>query len=264
MSFVLDKVSEDTFYENLLLGLPKILEKQYRFRNVTLQRFPACLKTEITSWEQFNGVKLPEDLKQFYLASNGFKLNWNYIFSQTEMLPVGSINVNSICDLTLFDVKITNSPDLKGSKFDRYLKQSTETKAFKLVNIDDQNFVTLIYGGVSKSLPQIFLIDDNFYGYYLTNSFRKYLRMAIVHLGLPYWQFCFTPTGIPSWAEQIYMIVAPLLPTASPVPNDSDETDQSTIENPNILDVSVFKLKPHESRRMYENQSPKNRKPSFK
>lgn len=40
MGFVVDKVSEDSFYENLLLGLSRVLEKSPCVSKVTLKRIP--------------------------------------------------------------------------------------------------------------------------------------------------------------------------------------------------------------------------------
>lgn len=62
--------------------------------------------------------------------------------------------------------------------------------------------VCLVYLN-SRSNPTIWLADDELKWHYLTDKFKQYFQMAIVHLGLPYWQFCFTPQGIPSWVEVI-------------------------------------------------------------
>jgi tubulin polyglutamylase complex subunit 2 len=35
----------------------------------------------ITSWEQRHSCTLPKDLKNFYLATDGFKLIWNYEYA---------------------------------------------------------------------------------------------------------------------------------------------------------------------------------------
>lgn len=55
----------------------------------------------------------------------------------------------------------------------------------------------------SRSNPTIWLADEELKWHYLSDKFKQYLLMAIVHLGLPYWQFCFTPQGVPSWVEVI-------------------------------------------------------------
>lgn len=33
--------------------------------------------------------------------------------------------------------------------------------------------------------------------------------MAIYHLGLPFWQYCFTPRGVPAWVQQIIFMDLP-------------------------------------------------------
>lgn len=46
----------------------------------------------------------------------------------------------------------------------------------------------------------------------LAETFTEYLRMCIVHLGLPYWELCFATTcNLPSWTEQLFLLLAPHL-----------------------------------------------------
>lgn len=77
--------------------------------------------------------------------------------------------------------------------------------------------------------------------------------MSIAHLGLPYWELCFSTCGLPSWAEQLYLLLAPhLLEKNEPrrtLPLASNEQPPY-----NQLDPSIFRLKPKCVR---PNQKPK-------
>lgn len=100
MSYVLEKVSIDSYYGNLLLGMFEFLERNRRVKNVNLRRTQGLKSQDVTNWEHTNGVKLPDDLKSFYLASNGFLLTWEYNFGG-ETLPAGSINVVHLEEMIL-------------------------------------------------------------------------------------------------------------------------------------------------------------------
>jgi len=77
MSFCVDIVTEDSFYENLTLGVIKILESSPCVRNVRVERRNGCESGAITSWEQRHCCALPEDIRNFYASIDGFLLQWN-------------------------------------------------------------------------------------------------------------------------------------------------------------------------------------------
>lgn len=77
MAFFVDFVTEDTFYENLTLGVVKLLENNPCVRNVKVERRMACERSVLSSWEQRHCCFLPEDLKNFYASIDGFSLTWS-------------------------------------------------------------------------------------------------------------------------------------------------------------------------------------------
>lgn len=77
MSFFVDVVTEDSFYENLTLGVVKILENSPCVRNVRIERRNGCELGAINSWEQRHCCALPEDVRNFYASIDGFLLQWN-------------------------------------------------------------------------------------------------------------------------------------------------------------------------------------------
>lgn len=80
MGFVVDKVSEDSFYENLLLGLSKVLERSPYVSNLNMNRFQGLRQIEIRNWEHNNAINLPENLKAFYNSSNGFLYTYEFSY----------------------------------------------------------------------------------------------------------------------------------------------------------------------------------------
>lgn len=77
MSFFVDIVTEDSFYENLTIGVVKLLEASPCVKHVKVERRSACDRSALSSWEQRHGCLLPEDLKSFYASIDGFSLTWS-------------------------------------------------------------------------------------------------------------------------------------------------------------------------------------------
>lgn len=95
------KSPEDAFYNNLLLGLNStlsikkiqlynlqkinlidILANVPRVCNVTMEKRTPCEKSNVMTWEQRHGVYLPEDMKKFYMSTDGFLLHWSYQYAR--------------------------------------------------------------------------------------------------------------------------------------------------------------------------------------
>lgn len=79
---------------------------------------------------------------------------------------------------------------------------NSRTKIFELCGICDIAKVCLVYESPDLSNPKIYLLEKlNFKWQFLADTFTEYLRMTIAHLGLPYWELCFSSCGLPSWTE---------------------------------------------------------------
>lgn len=77
-----------------------------------------------------------------------------------------------------------------------------KTKIFELSTVNDMAKVCLIYDSSSSNNPKIYLLElSSLKWIFLADNFSEYLRMAIAHLGLPYWELCFASCGLPSWTE---------------------------------------------------------------
>jgi tubulin polyglutamylase complex subunit 2 len=77
MSFFVDVVSEDSFYENLTLGVMKLLEANSCIKNVQLERRSPCDRAALSAWEQKHCCLLTEDLRNFYTSTDGFLITWS-------------------------------------------------------------------------------------------------------------------------------------------------------------------------------------------
>ena len=71
----------EDFREHLTLGIVKALGKLPNVQDVILAEHQPSDNIAITSWEQRYSTLLPHELKDFYLASDGFRLTWNYRYA---------------------------------------------------------------------------------------------------------------------------------------------------------------------------------------
>lgn len=52
-----------------------------RVSEVKIDKRDACEKSQIITWEQRHGVYLPEDMKKFFLCTDGFYLHWSFCYT---------------------------------------------------------------------------------------------------------------------------------------------------------------------------------------
>ncbi|XP_031622993.1 tubulin polyglutamylase complex subunit 2 [Contarinia nasturtii] len=254
---------EDEFYNNLTLNLIQFLNNITRITNVTLHKQQPCERTAISTFEQRHNIFLPDDMKRFYLSTDGFTLHWCFQYAPNVVRRVGYINFPHLMQITLLRdyvelIHMSNtSPHAKkspGSNDHRNVDKSNQqpnlnlrSKIFELSSILDVAKVCLIFETLESINPKIYLLETQSNKWqFLADSFTEYLRMCIAHLGLPYWELCFAHTcALPSWAEQIYLLVAPHLLEHN---NNVTQSNRSLScpRDPvvyNELDLSIFRTK---------------------
>ncbi|KAE8748446.1 hypothetical protein FOCC_FOCC004878 [Frankliniella occidentalis] len=194
-------------------------------QDVRLDKRTPCERLLLSSWEQRHCCALPDDLRQFYLSSDGFSLTWNYQ-NAGQLIPLGHMRVNAITELrrlagvkslvdadspTLLDVEIcrqaaaSGAGQAPGPSCTERPNFGVKCKIFELDPCQGMAKVCLVY--LDKGLeprrpePRIWLLDRCFEWHFLASDFTTYFRMMLVHQGLPLWQFRGTPMGLTPWAE---------------------------------------------------------------
>ncbi|XP_012159742.1 tubulin polyglutamylase complex subunit 2 [Ceratitis capitata] len=304
--------SEDIFYDHLTLGLMGTLAKIPRVCNVRCEHRKPCEKTQIVNWEQRHTMYLPEDMKKFYLSSDGFLLQWSYQYAPGDLRRVGYIHIPPLQQITLLRESVepssssatantsavslcknllsttklsaqsensgagpvvddmvgavggirivdevgtntigtlgTSSPLPKKDRWSNPLPNiTTKTKIFEINNVNEVAKVCMLFEANSCNLPKFYLYELNTMKWtFLSDTFSEYLRMAIAHLGLPYWELCFSNIGLPSWTEQLFLLLAPHL-LEDYEPRQDRQVNPSPEHPYNIIDSSVFRIKPKTS-----------------
>ena len=88
----------EEFREHLTLGIVRALGKVPHIQDVVLAEHQPSDNIAITSWEQRYSTLLPHELKDFYLATDGFRLTWNHNYAG-EVQALGNMTINRIGDL---------------------------------------------------------------------------------------------------------------------------------------------------------------------
>lgn len=104
----------------------------------------------------------------------------------------------------------------------------------------------MIYDTPETSAPSIFLLETHtLKWHFLADTFAEYQRMTIAHLGLPYWELCFSGCALPSWTEQLFLLLAPnLLAKNQPLRPGRSLANHLPAPPYNALDPAVFRTKP--------------------
>ncbi|XP_005622918.1 tubulin polyglutamylase complex subunit 2 isoform X2 [Canis lupus familiaris] len=168
--------------EKLTLGITRILESSPGVTEVTIIEKPPAERHMISSWEQKNNCMLPEDVKNFYLMTNGFHMTWSVKLDASENQP-------------------------EKPHFD------SRSVIFELDSCNGNGKVCLVYKTGKPALAQdteIWFLDRALYWHFLTDTFTAYYRLLITHLGLPQWQYAFTSYGISPQAKQWFNMYKPI------------------------------------------------------
>lgn len=217
-SVQLTKPCDDAFYDTITLGLVKVLSSIPRVTNINYDKRNPAERSSVNAWETRHGVNLPSDMRSFYLCSDGFCLFWSFEYSATEVKRVGKIHIPHLIQITLVRENLesimsaasnqtqlkstSNSSSSANSDAIPPLKLTSKSKIFELNIVLDLAKVVLLYE-TPESTPKIYLLQlENLKMNFLADTFSEYLRMAIAHLGLPYWELCFASTcQLPTWTQ---------------------------------------------------------------
>ncbi|KAF7243815.1 Tubulin polyglutamylase complex subunit 2 [Varanus komodoensis] len=173
-----------------------------------------------------NACVLPEDLKNFYLMTDGFHMTWS-VKSDESPMPLGSMTINGISRLnrlgtspayslpsapTLADLE---EADEEGGDKDQPEKPHLDSRSliFELDPCGGNGKVCLVYKHTKPAVSpdsEIWFLDRALYWHFLTKTFTAYYRLLIAHLGLPQWQYAFTSYGISPQAKQWFNMYKPI------------------------------------------------------
>ncbi|XP_075696540.1 tubulin polyglutamylase complex subunit 2 [Rhinoderma darwinii] len=237
--------------EKITLGIRKILESSPGVTEVKIEEMPPAERHVMVSWEQKHSCLLPEDLKNFYLMTDGFHMSWS-VKMDDNPVQVGSMVINSTSNLISLrgssSHSLPNSPTLADLDDDSEEEGLPEKPHFDSRNVifeldpcNGNGKVCLVYKkhkpGETTSDPTIWFLDRALYWHLLTDTFTAYYRLLLCHLGLPQWQYSFTSYGMSPQAKQWMNMYKPI--TFNPLQLSEDPDSFINKLDPN----KIFKSK---------------------
>ncbi|CAL1526089.1 unnamed protein product [Lymnaea stagnalis] len=235
----MDDIKPYSYLDQLTFNIISYLEKKPGICQVKNEVKAPAERPAVHLWEQKQSLLLPDDLKNFYLTSNGFHLSWS-VKMDNLTIPVGNMNINPLSQLTPLDAASDEGAHLTPSLWDlnmekevkgRKLPNFTSSKIFQLDGCQGYGKVCLVYNesqngesqhenddevesGVMMStsdfVTELWFLDRSLRWHYMCPSFQAYYRLMLMHLGLPHWQFAFTDIGLPPISKQWFNMFAPI------------------------------------------------------
>jgi tubulin polyglutamylase complex subunit 2 len=173
-------------------------------------------------WERANApMALPAELRALLEVSNGFSLTWA-LDQVGEELPFGSMRLNELSqikrvDIDPVDIRHASAPRPAGRAPPASQPPPTASTgedgarltAFDLDATARDGRLCLIYGLPGSSCPQVWFQDLSRGWWFVARGFAEYLRLLLMHLGLPRWQHAYTETGLDPNARYWIRLIAP-------------------------------------------------------
>ncbi|EDV26589.1 uncharacterized protein TRIADDRAFT_54743 [Trichoplax adhaerens] len=207
--------SSESHHQILISNIISKIESLPKVVNVDHVDYPPVDQNDIQAWERKHTCSMPDDLKAFYMLSNGFLLTWSVLFDGQKQ-SLGRMVVNSLKSLKrindnkningsiALDDIVCSDNDECGNRKPQF--DPSQSWIFELDDCDGYGKVCLVYKLQSDSInqisPEVWFLDRALGWHYLTDSFTKYFRLMIMHLGLPQWQYALTNIGLSPIAKK--------------------------------------------------------------
>ncbi|XP_065168031.1 tubulin polyglutamylase complex subunit 2-like [Atheta coriaria] len=208
--FKIEKISEDSVYGNLLLGLPRLINRLRKLgmQNYYLKRFAPLSEYDIVNWEHANGVLLPADIRRFYSSMDGFLFKWLLNLGSDSNDVIGQIKINQLMDV----VQIPHGNTIEIFKDFKMVRPSLgiDVKLFVIDSFGDDYRVVVVFSKF-KFTNNVWICSKENNFFYLTSDFTSYFRMCVAHLGIPCWQMLYTTGKPPQWISNLITLLLPTL-----------------------------------------------------
>ena len=221
-------------FDRFTMGMVATLEACTHVVDVRSKPAVPCSAKDIAQWETKHTTKLPSDLRDFFLSSNGLQIIWTVLLDR-QILPLGWLHVNDLHALQPLQFGTPTSakpraeaPTAKGrvknklpASVEEFLKNTSVAddsltikrrrympyKAFVLAPCGSHATVALV---LTKPSPSVWLVDRSRTWHMIARTFTEYYRLMTLYLGLPEWQYALTSLGpLPGTRQWLHAFVPP-------------------------------------------------------
>lgn len=190
---------------NIAFNVLSYLEAQDGIRDLEMITKDGVQAHDIVSWERKNiPYKLSSDLRAFYSMFNGLFVKWSCAVGDS-LLPVGEIRINSIEAFIRIpiDGRFVTSELMQA----QVVPPDPHTcAAFLLDSFCEygQIIAVLRPSSVGEDMPEpeVWFQDLSARWHFISHTFKQYMRVMVLHLGIVGWQMAYTAEGLPLSAQQ--------------------------------------------------------------
>ncbi|EGD74492.1 hypothetical protein PTSG_05856 [Salpingoeca rosetta] len=217
-------------FDRFTMGMVQTLEECEHVVDIRSKPAVPCTSSQIATWESTHTHRLPTDVKDFYLSSNGLQIAWTVLFGQ-QILPLGWLHINALGDLKPVSATSSSATSMAGTSkarasklpegVEEFLKSTSVAddtltikrrrhmpfRAFALSPCGTHATVCLTFTHPS---PSIWLLDRSKTWHMIARTFTEYYRLMTLYLGLPEWQYALTTLGpLPDTRRWLHAFVPP-------------------------------------------------------
>ena len=163
----------------------------------------------LSAWESAH-QQLPDDVRAFYLMSDGLSICWDVVAHGREIVPLGSIAINSLLQLNPVEPGVLR--DERGALRHELPAPAASASAVGAFDLDltcETGRVLLVLGLEGPRRAQVWFQDASCMLSRVSCTFSEYFRLLVLHLGLPRWQYAYTDTGLDPTCRQWLRLLAP-------------------------------------------------------
>lgn len=201
-----------------LRSLVAHLESIESVRDVQLAARPGASIGEMLSWERANyPAQLPAELKAFLALCDGLSLTWS-VEHMGDELRIGCLHINELKRIARADVE---QAEIGIESAQSHSGAGGRSAQLGLVGVGDGHMafdldstvldgrLCLFYRLPATDSPQVWFQDLSRCWFFVAETFADYLRLLVVHLGLPRWQYVYSEVGLDPAAKYWIRLFAP-------------------------------------------------------
>lgn len=181
------------------------LECQDGVRDLEMITKDGVHEHDIATWERKNmPYKLSPDLRGFYSMFNGLFVKWSCAVGNSA-LPIGEIRINSIEAFIRIpiDGRFVTSELMQA----RIIPPDPHScAAFILDSFCEYGQIIAVFRpsaiGDNFPEPEVWFQDLSARWHFISHTFKQYLRVMCLHLGIIGWQMAYTADGLPLSTQQ--------------------------------------------------------------
>ena len=164
---------------------------------------------------------LPADLVDLLAVSNGLHVVWTARMPGGGLANLGCLHVHGLADMrTLHCPPASDDGDVASRSTHRTPREGHDGDVVEIDDCGGAGKVGLVIprghgrvrgaAGTEATKGEVWFADRSGTWHFVAGTFTEYVKLMAAHLGLPGWQYAFTPAGLSPYSQQWFSMYAPV------------------------------------------------------